>query len=180
MGGQQVALRGQSVARAYRSVQSPGVRGIVVTVTLAVVLGACSGSSSATPGASVPSGAAATASTSAGGASSTAPAYPFGGDACQALTDAEITAATGLTPTSHDTTTASGRTGGPHCYWHLPAASGQNVLAVEFGDIEYFTSSMESNGGRRSLRCLRSATRRTSPRMSTRTSRSGTVRTPSG
>jgi hypothetical protein len=180
MGGQQVALRGQSVARAYRSVQSPGVRGIVVTVTLAVVLGACSGSSSATPGASVPSGAAATASTSAGGASSTAPAYPFGGDACQALTYAEITAATGLTPTSHDTTTASGRTGGPHCYWHLPAASGQNVLAVEFGDIVYFTSSMESNGGRRSLRCLRSATRRTSPRMSTRTSRSSTVRTPSG
>ena len=75
------------------------------------------------------------------------PAYPFGGDACQALSDAEITAATGLTPTSHDTQTASGVTGGPHCYWHLPVASGQDVLGVEFGDLGYFSTGTQSNGG---------------------------------
>jgi hypothetical protein len=38
-------------------------------------------------------------------------------------------------------------TGGPHCYWHLPAASGQNVIGVEFGDLQYFQEGVQSHGG---------------------------------
>ncbi len=117
-----------------------GSRRLVAAACLAVAafMAACTGSTGSSTSATSPASAALT---------SGAPAYPFGGDACKALSDADIAAATGLTPTSHDTDTASGVTGGPHCYWHLPAASGQDVLGVEFGDLAYFSTGTQSNGG---------------------------------
>lgn len=110
-------------------------------VVLAAALAGCSGSGGASGTAAVPP------ASQGAGQTAAAASYPFGGDACQALTDADIAAATGLTPTSHDTTTASGVTGGPHCYWHLPASTGQDVLGVEFGDLQYFNDGVQSNGG---------------------------------
>ncbi len=118
--------------------QPPRLRLAAACLVLTTALAACSGSATPAPPASITTDAA---------AASGSPAYPFGGDACKALSDAEIAAATGLTPSSHDTQTASGVTGGPHCYWHLPVGSGQDVLAVEFGDLQYFSTGTGSNGG---------------------------------